>query len=177
MLRIRKTNNLDLDPIRGIHLSAFPEDEREIVSKLAEALLNENTHPPTINLVAETEDGPVGHIAFSPVRIDQADNWQGYILAPLGVKPDAQKKGIGSELVENGIRIMQRMGVNVLFVYGDPKYYGRFGFSNAVADSYQAPYALQYPFGWQALIINDIANIPSPATLECVDPLCAPDLW
>ena len=47
------------------------------------------------------------------------------------------------------------MGVNVVFVYGDPKYYGKFGFSAEVASAYSPPYELQYPFGWQAVALNN----------------------
>jgi GNAT superfamily N-acetyltransferase len=73
-------------------------------------------------LVAETEGIVVGHVAFSPVTIDNNENFQGYILAPLGVKPDYQNRRIGSKLIESGMQQLSRMGVDILFVYGDPKY-------------------------------------------------------
>ena len=91
--------SLDRDDVSRIHLCAFPEGEREIVSKLAINLLSEETTPQTISLVAETEGAVVGHVAFSPVTIDNHGNWQGYILAPLGVKPEYQRRGIGSKLI------------------------------------------------------------------------------
>jgi len=177
MPQVRKATTLDIDSIRRIHLSAFPKGEGELISRLAEDLLNEHTNPPTINLISETREGPVGHVAFSPVRNRQADSWLGYILAPLGVRPEAQKIGVGSELVESGIGLLKKSEANVLFVYGDPKYYSRFGFNATVAENYKPPYPLQYPFGWQAMVLNSGENVPPSAKLECVDSLRNPELW
>jgi len=54
------------------------------VSSLVANLLSEEV---TISLVAETEGIVVGHVAFSPVTIDNNESFQGYILAPLEVIP------------------------------------------------------------------------------------------
>ena len=176
-MSIRIATGLDRDDVRDVHLCAFPEGEREIVSKLAINLLSERTTPQTISLVAETEGAVVGHVAFSPVTIDNNENLQGYILAPLGVKPDYQKHRIGSKLIESGMQQLLKMGVNILFVYGDPEYYSKFGFSADVADRYTPPYKLQYPFGWQATVLNECNIAESSANIACVTSLCDPELW
>lgn len=176
-MNIRIATNHDHDDVQKVHLCAFPEGEREIVSKLAIDLLSEKTTPQTISLVAETDDAIVGHIAFSPVIIDKNDNFQGYILAPLGVKPDYQKRRIGSKLIEHGIQQLSVREVNVVFVYGDPKYYGRFGFNADAAHQYTTPYKLQYPFGWQAIVINECDIEKPPVAITCVHSLCDPKLW
>ena len=176
-MSIRIATSLDRDDVGDVHLCAFPEGEREIVSKLAINLLSERTTPQTISLVAETEGAVVGHVAFSPVTIDNNENLQGYILAPLGVKPDYQKRRIGSKLVESGIHQLLIMGVNILFVYGDPEYYSKFGFSADVADRYTPPYELNYPFGWQAIVLNEFNIEKSSINIACVTSLCDPELW
>ncbi len=176
-MHIRLATNSDRDDVRGVHLYAFPEGEREIVSKLAANLLLENTTPQTISLVAETEGAVVGHVAFSPVTIDSNENLQGYILAPLGVTPGYQKGRIGSKLIESGMQQLSNMGVDILFVYGDPKYYSRFGFSADAAARYTPPYRLQYPFGWQAIALNRCSIEESPIRIACVTSLCDPELW
>ena len=176
-MHIRKATILDQDDIRSVHLSAFAEDEREIVSNLAVSLLLEETTPQTISLVAEAEGAVVGHVAFSPVTAVNNEVFQGYILAPLGVKPDHQKRGIGAKLIDTGIRQLARTGVHVLFVYGDPGYYGRFGFTPDAAEPYAPPYRLQYPFGWQGMILNACGTGRSSSTIACVAPLCDPELW
>jgi putative acetyltransferase len=132
-MHIRAATRLDRDGVSGVYFRAFSEDEREMVCKLAVDLLSEETTPETISLVAEVEGAVVGHIAFSPVTIDDTGKPRGYILAPLAVQPDHQKRRIGSGLVENGMQQLKEMGVNILFVYGDPKYYGRFGFTEGAS--------------------------------------------
>jgi putative acetyltransferase len=171
---IRVATSLDRDDVLAIHLSAFPEGEKQIVSKLAVNLLIEET---TISLVAEADGEVVGHIAFSPVTVSNNKNWTGYILAPLGVKSEYQKYRIGSKLIKSGMERLSKMGVNVLFVYGDPKYYGKFGFSADLASGFSPPYELQYPFGWQAIVLNEGAFTESAVKISCVDPLKDAELW
>ena len=119
MTRIQVATNLDGDDVCEIHLCAFPECEKQVVSTLAVNLLSEETSPKTISLVAEADGAVVGHIAFSPVTVNNNNSWSGYILAPLGVKPEYQKRQIGSKLIESGMERLSKMGINVLFVYGD----------------------------------------------------------
>ena len=177
MTCIRVATGLDRDDIREIHLCAFPEGEKKIVSTLAVNLLSEETSPETISLVAEADGAVVGHICFSPVTVNNNKSWKGYILAPLGIKPEYQKRQVGSKLIESGIERLSKMGVNVLFVYGDPKYYGRFGFNANLATGYSPPYDLQYPFGWQAIILNEGVFTESTVEISCVDPLNDAELW
>ena len=95
MTRIRVATNLDREIIREVHLSAFSEGERQIVSMLAINLLSEQTNPETFSLVGEIDGAVVGHIAFSPVTVDHNLKWKGYILAPLGVKPEYKTTALG----------------------------------------------------------------------------------
>lgn len=176
-MRIRVATNLDRDDVREVHLWAFSEGEKQMVSTLAVNLLGEETNPETISLVAEADGTVVGHIAFSPVIIKNNKSWIGYILAPLGVKPQYQKRQIGPKLIESGMKRLSKMGVNVVFVYGDPKYYGKFGFNADVASGYSPPYELQYPFGWQAVALNEGVFSESTVKISCVAPLSDPELW
>ena len=177
MTQIREATNLDRENIREVHLRAFSEGENQIVAALAVNLLSEETSPETTALVAEIDGTVVGHIAFSPVTVDNNEKWKGYILAPLGVKPEYQKRRIGSKLIESGIKWLSEKGVNVLFVYGDPKYYGKFGFKADAASRYSPPYKLQYPFGWQAITLNEAGFAKSNAKISCVASFCDPELW
>ncbi|MGF1582392.1 MAG: GNAT family N-acetyltransferase [Gemmataceae bacterium] len=176
-MHIRIATSLDQDVIHDIYSTAFAEGEREIVSTLAINLLSEETTPNTISSVAEIEGVVVGHVAFSPVRIGTDESWRGYILAPLAVKPDYQNRRVGSKLIENGIGQLSRMDVDILFVYGDPGYYGRFGFSVDAAVRYTPPYELQFPFGWQGLALTDSRTESSAVRITCVNSLCDPKLW
>lgn len=176
-MQIRIATRQDADAVRSVHLSAFPEGENKIISKLAVDLLSEETTPPTVSLVADVDGVAVGHVAFSPVAIESTVGFQGYILAPLAVRPDYQKRCIGSRLVESGMQRLSDMRAGILFVYGDPKYYGRFGFSVEAAEGYVPPYALRHPFGWQGIVLRDSGAAGSPAKIACVASLNDPALW
>jgi len=169
--------HLDKDAVRSVHLCAFPENERDSVARLALDLLAETTGPPVLSLAAHYDGTIIGHIAFSPVKIDSGEDLRGYILAPLGVRPEQQKHGIGSQLVQHGMRVLAGNGVHILFVYGDPAYYSRFGFNAETAAPFTAPYTLHYPFGWQAAVLNEHETPRSPATITCVHALCDQKLW
>jgi putative acetyltransferase len=176
-MRIRIATPQDADEVRGVHRSAFPEGEGGIIAKLAVDLLSLETTPQTVSLVAEVDGVVVGHVAFSPVAIDGTVEFQGYILAPLAVRPDYQQQGIGSRLVESGMQRLTELGVGILFVYGDPKYYHRFGFRVEVAKGYVPACPLRYPLGWQAIVLRDSGVKTAPARIACVPSLSDPALW
>ena len=100
-----------------------------------------------------------------------------YILAPLAVDPKFQKQGIGTKLVETAMSYLKDIGVNKVFVYGDPNYYVRFEFNTQAAKHYHAPYALEFPKGWQAIELKQCEQQSKPLTISCVEALNNPDLW
>lgn len=80
-----------------------------------------------LSLVAEDDIGVAGHIAFSPVTISGSTHW--FQLSPLSVRPDCQRTGIGSALIERGIAGMRERGAQGIALVGNPAYYQRFGFT------------------------------------------------
>jgi putative acetyltransferase len=52
----------------------------------------------------------------------------GLHLAPLAVKPEFQKQGIGSELLRFALR-QEVIKANTIFALGDPRFYRQFGFA------------------------------------------------
>lgn len=176
-MNIRLAQSKDRDGIERVYLSAFPEGEAMVVSTLAVDLLDEDVTPPIFSLVAEKAGEIIGHIAFSPVTSDDNENFRGYILAPLAVHPDYQKRQVGSQLIAQGMQQISSMAVHVVFVYGDPGYYGHFGFSAESACQYAPAYPLEYPFGWQAKVLNKYEADKSPLAITCVAPLCDPGIW
>jgi putative acetyltransferase len=90
-----------------------------------------------ISLVAEIEGAIVGYVAVSRLLAPV----DGLALAPLAVKPSQQRRGIGAALIQQAIDAAGRAGGQIMFVLGDPAYYGRFGFSADAAMPYPSPYA------------------------------------
>ncbi|MBU1191949.1 MAG: N-acetyltransferase [Gammaproteobacteria bacterium] len=176
-IRIRVATNQDRDDIRDIHLQSFPEEEGHLIAEFAGNLLSEESDPATVALVAEMGGEVVGHVAFSPVYGGVNSKCLGYILAPLAVKPRYRNTGIGTKLVEGGIARLSEMGVNLFLVYGDPKYYGRFGFGAEAASNFVPPYELKYPFGWLAILRSQEGSNEQAVQLSCVESLRNPALW
>ena len=174
---IRAATLADEASIRQVHLAAFGAEENEQVASLACALLREAAEPEMVHLVADAGDALRGHVAFSPVFGCASGECVAYILAPLAVAPQSQKKGVGKALVEAGLKELARLGARTVLVYGDPGYYARFGFQAEAAERFVPPYALQYPTGWQAVALGE-GGLPSePVAFTCVVPLNQPDLW
>jgi putative acetyltransferase len=82
----------------------------------------------TISLVAIHSDRIVGHLAASPVTIGAAQHWYG--LGPVAVRPDYQRSGIGSALINRALDRLRADGAAGCVVLGDPTYYSRFGFKH-----------------------------------------------
>ena len=69
----------------------------------------------------------IGHVAVSPVSIsDGASGWFG--LGPLSVVPEHQRRGVGSRLMDEALRILREHSAAGCVLLGEPGYYGRFGF-------------------------------------------------
>lgn len=81
----------------------------------------------SLSLVAIEQDIILGHIAFSPVTINgMVCGWYG--LGPVSVTPGRQGQGIGSLLINEGIKQLSMQEAQGIVVMGDPGYYNRFGF-------------------------------------------------
>ena len=176
-INIEIAGEQDSEVIREIYQTAFPEEESAMVAKLAVDLLAEKTIPEILSLVAREIETTLGHIAFSPVKVEYNESCKAFILAPLAVHPEHQQKKVGSRLIEFGIEKLEEAGGNIVFVYGDPEFYGKFGFHADTAGDFPAPFDLEYPFGWQALILKDWSDKTTPAATSCVSALSDPDLW
>jgi len=175
-MKIREANVNDSEDIKNLHLQAFDNSEAEQVSDLAVKLLHEKSTVNIISLVAIDNNAIIGHIAFSPVFLDSTNEHFGYILAPLAVSPPHQNNRVGSTIVKHGLDAISSLGAFIVFVYGDPQYYSRFGFKIDLAQNFIPPYALQYPEGWQAMKLSSTI-FPEGGKLQCVNPLNDPGLW
>jgi putative acetyltransferase len=83
----------------------------------------------TLSLVATEGGDIIGHVAFSPVKINgEAGDWYG--LGPVSVWPDRQRMGIGQALIRDGLQRLRLLGAGGCVLLGAPAYYGRFGFES-----------------------------------------------
>lgn len=176
-MAIRTAATADEYQIRQVYLAAFDDDEKDLVASLAGELLHEASTPEILHLVAEEDGRIIGHIAFSPVISQSGGEGIGYILAPLAIEPRNQKKGAGSKLIREGLRLLTTRDIGIVFVYGDPDFYGRFGFTTELAEEFRTQFKLKYPFGWQAVGLAERRPIVHSEVIECVKALNKPELW
>ncbi|MDC6457942.1 N-acetyltransferase [Alphaproteobacteria bacterium] len=174
---IRLAQETDLNSILKVIETAFSDEENKVILNLVQELHQETISPSIKLLVAEVDNQVIGYVSFSPIFLKSDSSIVGYILAPLAVSPEHQKQGVGSNLINAGIEMLTKDGVGVLMVYGDPAYYGRFGFKEEIGHSFLPPYTLQYPFGWTGMMLNDTSIPEKPIQFECVSALSKPDLW
>ncbi len=95
-----------------------------------------------IELVAVEQSLIVGHILFSALSVttDEAPI-RALALAPMCVRPDRQRDGIGSALVRLGLDRARERYWQAVIVLGHPEYYPRFGFSAELARTLKAPFS------------------------------------
>jgi putative acetyltransferase len=127
--------------VQEILLACF---ERETEGKLV-AALRENGKV-IFSLVAIQNDEVIGHVLFTPITTSPPSEAKGLGLAPLAVRPQDQRQGIGKQLVLEGLRLCGELGYEYVVLLGDPKYYQRFGFRKASSFEIQNEYGEDEPF-------------------------------
>jgi len=177
IMNIRLAQDIDLDSTLKVIETAFSDEENKVIINLVQELHQETTSPSIKSLVAEVDNQVIGYVSFSPIFLKSDSRISGYILAPLAVSPENQKQGVGSNLIKFGIDMLTQDGAGVLLVYGDPNYYGQFGFKEEIGHLFLPPYSLQYPFGWTGMMLNDTPVPEGSIQFECVVALSKPDLW
>jgi putative acetyltransferase len=111
--------------IRG----AFAEDGEKVLALWAELA---DTDLLRGSLVAEVDGAVVGHVGLSHAWVDArpelVDVW---LLSPLSVLPEHQGAGLGTRLLTAAVESARDGGAPLLFLEGDPGYYGPRGFERA----------------------------------------------
>jgi putative acetyltransferase len=123
-LSVRKEYPPDISAIRELLVASFPTPvEADLVDALRAA------GRLSISLVAVDGGAVVGHIGFSPITVEGTTLGLG--LAPLVVRADRRRHGVGERLVRDGLALCRNLAVGLVVVLGDPRYYRRFGFEPA----------------------------------------------
>lgn len=124
MLSIQEETPKDINKIYEINKRAFGE---EIEAKIVDAL-RENDEL-ILSLVAKVDNLAIGHIAFSEVKINSGETTHKAIgLGPMAILPEYQRKGYGTKLVEQGLKIISKRDYEIVVVLGHPDFYPKFGF-------------------------------------------------
>lgn len=131
-ITIRQETEADYAAVTDVILSAYQDvsysnkREHHMVNRLRKS----PAFIPELSLVAEDENNNiVGHILFTRIQIqNEKSSYEGLALAPLSVKREDQKKGIGSRLILKSRAIAEKLGYNFIVVIGHADYYPKFGY-------------------------------------------------
>jgi predicted N-acetyltransferase YhbS len=84
-------------------------------------------------LVALDGDKIIGQIVYTKAKVvnEQKQEFEVLCMGPLAVLPSCQGKGVGSLLMNESIKKAKELGHKAIIIFGEPKYYHRFGFRDA----------------------------------------------
>jgi len=132
---IRPETAADHDAIRNVNDEAFGGT---LEGKLIDAIRASDRYVPELSLVAVSEGQTLGHVISSYVDVEPGAR-RVLQVGPLAVLPAHQRRGIGTALMEETIRVADARAEPLLLIEGDPNYYERFGFSRTDAVGIEPP--------------------------------------
>ena len=139
-ITIRQEKKDDFREVFELNHIAFGQENE---ARLVEALRNNQTaFVPELSIVATNNNKIVGHILFTKINIkdDKGNLNESLGLAPMAVRPEFQKSGIGGQLIRNGFEVAKGLGFKSVIVLGHEHYYPKFGFQPADKWKIKAPF-------------------------------------
>ncbi len=165
--------------IQAVFRQAFSDAENEeegrAIATLVDDLITSTPSQDVFGYVAKKEQDILASIFFSRLRFENST--EAFLLSPVAVLPNFQRQGIGQSLLRHGISEMQSMGVELLFTYGDPKYYSKVGFKEIKEKAFKAPFPLSQPEGWLCQALTENAPTKISGGSQCVRALSKPEYW
>lgn len=162
---------------RSVFSQSEGEKEGELIGSLSKTLMSETAENDLFGFVALNNNQIVGSIFLSRLCFQNDNNIEAFLLAPVAVKSDFQRKGIGQGLINHGLHVLREKAVNIVLTYGDPKFYSKLGFQQISQERIRPPFMLSQPEGWlgQSLIDDEINKISDRCT--CVKAWNNPLYW
>jgi predicted N-acetyltransferase YhbS len=132
-IKLRLEEEKDYSIVENITREAFWNvyspgcDEHLVIHNMR----NVNEFIRELDYVAIYNNEIVGNIVYVKSKIISATKeYDVLTFGPVSILPMYQKKGIGKKLIEHTIKRSKEIGFNAIIIYGNPKYYEKFGFKN-----------------------------------------------
>ncbi len=135
---IRQETKKDFSEIYELVAEAFAQAQHSDGNEqdLVEALRKGAAYVPELSLVAEIDGRLAGHIMFSKAKVGDDTV---LVLAPLFVKPEFQRRGVGTALMNRAHDVARELSYEYSFVLGSEFYYPRVGYIPAEKLGVKAP--------------------------------------
>ena len=129
LVLIRRESERDRADIHAVTAAAFNGPgaaDPPVEATLVDELRASPAWLPRLSLVAAGDAGDViGHVVCSRGDVGRAPV---LALGPLSVRPDCQRRGVGSALMHAVLGAADALGEPLVALLGSPAYYRRFGF-------------------------------------------------
>lgn len=150
--------------------------EADSVSSLVQRYLKNYPREDLKGFVASDNGEVLGCVFFSRLRFNDSSK-QVYLLSPMAVSPDFQKRGIGQKLIKFAHGELLKLDVNVTVTYGDINFYSKSGYVLSSTADIAPPYTLSYPEGWLAYQLDGRSSLVLAGESNCIPELDAEGLW
>jgi putative acetyltransferase len=134
-LVVRRERPEDLREISEVVAAAFRDPS---VADFTESIRASAGYVPELTFVAEADGEIVGFTMLSHIEIAGLQR-RLVILTPMAVRPDRQRQGVGTAVVQAAVTAADERGEPLVLVEGIPAYYPRFGFVSATALGLERP--------------------------------------
>ncbi|MDR1316283.1 MAG: N-acetyltransferase, partial [Spirochaetales bacterium] len=85
-----------------------------------------------LDYVAVYNNEIIGNIVYAKTKIiNGTKEYEAATFGPLSVLPAYQKRSVGKKLIHHTLEKTKEMGFRTVIIYGNPKYYEKFGFRNS----------------------------------------------
>lgn len=169
----------NIEEIKQLFTKVFSDSEGKseglLIGNLAYDLIAGTDAQDLYGFVAIENEKVIGSILFT--RLTFESEVSAFLLSPVAIHTKYQGKGVGQKLINFGINYLKENGVEMVFTYGDSKFYSKVGFSLIPEALVKAPLTLTYPEGWlgQSLVNDGITPIAGGS--YCVEALNKSELW
>ena len=169
----------NIKEIKQLFTKTFSHSEGQseglLIGHLAYDLMTSTDGHDLYVFIATEIEQIIGSIIFSRLTFESEVN--SFLLSPVAISTSYQGKGIGQKLINFGLNTLKENGVELVFTYGDPKFYSKVGFTLITEKEAKAPLKLTYPEGWlgQSFISDGIE--PISGNSHCVAALTKQEYW
>lgn len=164
-----------IDLFGSVFSDSEGQDEGRMIADLVASLISSTDAADLEGFISLSDSRVEGAIFFS--RLWFPDNRTGFILSPVAVATRQQGKGVGQQLIRHGLMQLEKKGVDLVFTYGDPAFYGKLGFQPISESVVKAPLNLSYPHGWLAQSLAGLPILPAQGAVRCVEALNDQKYW